>query len=94
MIILKMKNYSYNTYLVYPAMDIQDELKNKNKIGGNVIMKKLFKVLKGILIVGVLSLIFIKPLTLGLMNIVDEVGNMTGWNVVTYIDLLNEIYYW
>ena len=56
-------------------------------------MKKLFKVLKGILIVGVLSLIFIKPLTIGLMNIVDEVGNMTGWNVVTYIDILNEIYY-
>lgn len=56
-------------------------------------MKKLFKVVKGLLIVGVLSLIFIKPLTIGLMNIVDEVGNMTGWNVVTYIDILNEIYY-
>ena len=56
-------------------------------------MKKLFKVLKGILIVGVLTLIFIKPLTIGLMDIVDEVGNMTGWNVVTYIDILNEIYY-
>lgn len=56
-------------------------------------MKKLFKVLKGILIVGILTLIFIKPLTIGLMDIVDEVGNMTGWNVVTYIDILNEIYY-
>lgn len=56
-------------------------------------MKKLFKVVKGLLIVGVLSLIFIKPLTIGLMNIVDEVGTMTGWNVVTYIDILNEIYY-
>ena len=56
-------------------------------------MKKLFKVVKGLLSVGVLSLIFIKPLTIGLMNIVDEVGNMTGWNVVTYIDILNEIYY-
>lgn len=56
-------------------------------------MKKLFKVLKGILIVGVLSLIFIKPLTLGLMDIVDGIGNMTGYNVVTYIDILNEIYY-
>lgn len=56
-------------------------------------MRKLFKVVKGLLIIGILSMIFIKPLTLGLMNIVDEVGNMTGWNVVTYIDLLNEIYY-
>lgn len=56
-------------------------------------MKKLFKVVKGLVIVGILSLMFIKPLTLGLMNIVDEVGNMTGWNVVTYIDVLNEIYY-
>lgn len=56
-------------------------------------MKKLFKVVKGILIVGVLTLIFIKPLTIGLMDIVDKVGNMTGWNVVTYIDILNEIYY-
>ena len=56
-------------------------------------MKKLFKVLKGLLIVGILSLIFIKPLTLGLMDIVDGIGNMTGWNVVTYIDVLNEIYY-
>ena len=56
-------------------------------------MKKMFKVLKGLLIVGILTLIFIKPLTIGLMNIVDEVGNMTGWNVVTYIDILNEIYY-
>lgn len=56
-------------------------------------MKKLFKVVKGLIIVGILSLIFIKPLTLGLMDIIDEVGNMTGWNVVTYIDVLNEIYY-
>ena len=56
-------------------------------------MKKLFKVLKGILILGVLSLIFIKPLTLSLMNIVDSFGNATGYNVVTYIDILNEIYY-
>lgn len=56
-------------------------------------MKNIKKVLKGLLIVGILSVIFIKPLTLGLMNIVDEVGNMTGWNVVTYIDMLNEIYY-
>lgn len=56
-------------------------------------MKKLFKVVKGLLIVGVLSLIFIKPLTIGLMDIVDEVGTMTGWNVVTCIDILNEIYY-
>lgn len=56
-------------------------------------MKKMFKVLKGLLIVGILSLIFIKPLTLGLMDLVDEVGNITGWNVVTYIDVLNEIYY-
>ena len=56
-------------------------------------MKKLFKVVKGLLIVGVLSLIFIKPLTLTLMDIVDSIGNMTGQNVVTYIDLLNEIYY-
>lgn len=53
-------------------------------------MRKLFK---GMLIVGILSLIFIKPLTIGLMDIIDEVGNMTGWNVVTYIDILNEIYY-
>lgn len=56
-------------------------------------MKKMFKVVKGLLIVGILSMIFIKPLTLGLMNIVDEVGNITGWNVVSYIDMLNEIYY-
>lgn len=56
-------------------------------------MKNIKKVLKGLLIVGILSMIFIKPLTLGLMNIVDEVGNMTGWNVVTYIDMLNELYY-
>lgn len=56
-------------------------------------MKKLFKVLKGILIIGILSLIFIKPLTLGLMDIVDNIGNMTNTNVVTYIYLLNEIYY-
>ena len=56
-------------------------------------MKKLFKVLKGILIAGRLSLIFIKPLTIELMNIVDTFGNMTGYNVVTYIDILNEIYY-
>lgn len=56
-------------------------------------MRKLFKVVKGLLIIGILSMIFIKPLTLGLMNIVDEVGNMTGWNVVTYIDMLNELYY-
>ena len=56
-------------------------------------MKKMFNIVKGLLIVGILSLIFIKPLTLGLMDIVDEVGNMTGWNVVTYIDVLNEIYY-
>lgn len=56
-------------------------------------MKKMFKVVKGLLIVGILTLIFIKPLTLGLMDIVDEVGNITGWNVVSYIDLLNEIYY-
>lgn len=56
-------------------------------------MKNIKKVLKGLLIVVVLSVIFIKPLTLGLMNIVDEVGNMTGWNVVTYIDMLNELYY-
>lgn len=53
-------------------------------------MRKLFK---GILIVGVLSLIFIKPLTIGLMDIIDYIGNMTGYNVVTYIDTLNEIYY-
>ena len=53
-------------------------------------MRKLFK---GILIVGVLSLIFIKPLTIGLMDIIDCIGNMTGYNVVTYIDALNEIYY-
>ena len=56
-------------------------------------MKKMFKVVKGLLIIGILTLIFIKPLTIGLMNIVDEVGNMTGWNVVSYIDLLNEMYY-
>lgn len=56
-------------------------------------MKKLFKVLKGTLIVGVLSLIFIKPLTIGLMDIIDCIGNMTGYNVVNYIDTLNEIYY-
>lgn len=56
-------------------------------------MKNIKKVLKGLLIVGILSMIFIKPLTLGLMNIVDEVGNMTGWNVVSYIDMLNELYY-
>ena len=56
-------------------------------------MKKMFKVVKGLLIVGILTLIFIKPLTLGLMNIVDEVASITGWNVVSYIDLLNEIYY-
>lgn len=56
-------------------------------------MRKLFKVVKGLLIIGILSMIFIKPLTLGLMNIVDEVGNMIGWNVVTYIDMLNELYY-
>lgn len=56
-------------------------------------MRKLFKVVKGLLIVGILSMIFIKPLTLGLMNIVDEVGNISGWNVVSYIDMLNEIYY-
>lgn len=56
-------------------------------------MRKLFKVVKGLLIVGILSMIFIKPLTLGLMNIVDEVGNISGWNVVTYIDMLNELYY-
>lgn len=53
-------------------------------------MRKLFK---GMLIVGILSLIFIKPLTIGLMDIVDKVGNITGWNVVTYIDILNQIYY-
>lgn len=53
-------------------------------------MRKLFK---GILIVGVLSLIFIKPLTIGLMDIIDCIGNMIGYNVVTYIDTLNEIYY-
>ena len=56
-------------------------------------MKKMFNIVKGLLIVGILSLIFIKPLTLGLMDLVDEVGNITGWNVVTYIDVLNEIYY-
>lgn len=56
-------------------------------------MRKLFKVVKGLLIIGILSMIFIKPLTLGLMNIVDEVGNISGWNVVSYIDMLNEIYY-
>lgn len=56
-------------------------------------MRKLFKVVKGLLIIGILSMIFIKPLTLGLMNIVDEVGNISGWNVVTYIDMLNELYY-
>lgn len=56
-------------------------------------MRKIFKVVKGLLIVGILSMIFIKPLTLGLMNIVDEVGNISGWNVVSYIDMLNEIYY-
>lgn len=53
-------------------------------------MRKLFK---GMLIVGILSLIFIKPLTIGLMDIMDGIGNITGWNVVTYIDVLNEIYY-
>lgn len=56
-------------------------------------MRKLFKVLKGILIAGVLSLIFIKPLTIGLMDIVDNIGNITGQDVVVYIDFLNEIYY-
>lgn len=56
-------------------------------------MKKMFKIVKGLLIVGILTLIFIKPLTLGLMDIVDEVGNITGWNMVNYIDVLNEIYY-
>lgn len=53
-------------------------------------MRKLFK---GMLIVGILSLIFIKPLTIGLMDIIDNIGNMTGYNVVIYIDALNEIYY-
>lgn len=53
-------------------------------------MRKLFK---GMLIVGILSLIFIKPLTIGLMDIIDTFGNVTGYNVVTYIDALNEIYY-
>lgn len=56
-------------------------------------MRKIFKVVKGLLIVGILSMIFIKPLTLTLMDIIDNIGNITGWNVVTYIDMLNELYY-
>lgn len=56
-------------------------------------MKKMFKIVKGLLIVGILTLIFIKPLTLTLMDMIDNIGNITGWNVVSYIDILNEIYY-
>lgn len=56
-------------------------------------MRKLLKVLKRIVIISILSLILIKPLSLCLMDIVDNIGNITGYNVVTYIDLLNEIYY-
>lgn len=56
-------------------------------------MKKMFKVVKGLLIIGILTLIFIKPLTLTLMDMIDNIGNITGWNVVSYIDILNEIYY-
>lgn len=56
-------------------------------------MRKLLKVLKRIVIISILSLILIKPLSLCLMYIIDNIGNITGYNVVTYIDLLNEIYY-
>lgn len=56
-------------------------------------MKKMFKIVKGLLIIGILTLIFIKPLTLTLMDMIDNIGNITGWNVVSYIDILNEIYY-
>lgn len=56
-------------------------------------MRKLLKVLKRIVIISILSLILIKPLSLCSMAIIDNIGNITGYNVVTYIDLLNEIYY-
>ena len=56
-------------------------------------MKKSVKIMvvSGILVIGMM--VFHKPLSLGLMNVVDYYGEKTGKNVVEMIDFLNEVYY-
>lgn len=53
-------------------------------------MKKRIIAISGLLVIG---MIFHKPLSLGLMNVVDYYGEKTGKNVVEMIDFLNEVYY-
>ena len=54
-------------------------------------MKKRIIAISGLLVIGIM--IFHKPLSLGLMNVVDYYGEKTGKNVVEMIDFLNEVYY-
>lgn len=52
--------------------------------------------MKKILIAGIvlfLMVIFKNQISLCLMNLVDLIASVTGANVVSIIDLLNEIYY-
>lgn len=56
-------------------------------------MKKGLKVLIGLIVLGVLLVVFKNQISLGLMNIVDFIGVKTGWNVIEVIDFLNNIYY-
>lgn len=51
------------------------------------------KILAGILVVLVLSIVFRSQLALSLMTLVDFIGNQFDLNVVSLIDLLNTIYY-
>lgn len=56
-------------------------------------MKKLVKgIVVAICMVAVMVLAK-NQIALGLMNVVDFVGTQTGWNVVTLIDMLNNLYY-
>lgn len=47
-----------------------------------------------IIIVIIIAIIILKnPISLGLMYLIDFIGNITGLNMVSLIDLLNYIYY-
>ena len=50
------------------------------------------KVLFVMVVIGVM-VVFKNSILIGLMDIVDFVGNLTGLNVVDLIDALNNLYY-
>lgn len=51
------------------------------------------KIVIGVVIILIATIILHKPIALATMYIIDEIGNMTGANVSHIIDLLNNLYY-